>query len=152
CRLSGELSTGPWLLRGADEVKDMAVNEVDARAERMLHEEQVRADGMLSKLLVAHLPFGIGLAALHGYWAIGIVASLVLSLTPLAVVRARPGTLLSRSVIAVAFAGFSALFIQEAHGMTELHFHIFAWLAFMALYRDWRAPVVGGIAVAIHHT
>jgi methyl-accepting chemotaxis protein len=117
----------------------------------MLHDEQVRADGMLSKLLLAHLPFGIGLAALHGYWVVGIVASLVLSLTPLAVVRARPGTLLSRSVIAIAFAGFSALFIQESHGMIEMHFHIFAWLAFMALYRDWRAPVIGGLVVAVHH-
>ena len=129
----------------------LTVNEVNVRAERMLHDEQVRADGMLSKLLLAHVPFGIGLAALHGYWVIGIVASLVLALAPLAVVHARPGTLLSRCTIAAAFAGFSALFIQEAHGMTELHFHIFAWLAFMALYRDWRAPAFGGLVVAIHH-
>jgi methyl-accepting chemotaxis protein len=134
-----------------DEVMTLTVNEVDVRAERMLHDEQVRADGMLSTLLLAHVPFGIGLAALHGYWVIGIVASLVLALTPLAVVRARPGTLLSRCTIAAAFAGFSALFIQEAHGMTELHFHIFAWLAFMALYRDWRAPAFGGFIVAVHH-
>ena len=109
----------------------LTVNEVDVRAERMLHDEQVRADGMLSKLLLAHVPFGIGLAALHGYWVLGIVASLVLALTPLAVVRVRPGTLVSRCTIAAAFAGYSALFIQETHGMTELHFHIFAWLAFM---------------------
>ena len=129
----------------------LTVNEVNVRAERMLHDEQVRADGMLSKLLLAHVPFGIGLAALHGYWVIGIVASLVLALAPLAVVHARPGTLLSRCTIAAAFAGFSALFIQEAHGMTELHFHIFAWLAFLLLYRDWRAPAFGGLIVAIHH-
>src|SRR6202000_161464 len=129
----------------------VTANEVDVRAERMLHDEQVRADGMLSKLLLAHLPFGIGLAALHGYWVVGIVASLARSLTPLAVVRVRPGTLVSRFTVAAAFAGYSALFIQEAHGMTELHFHIFAWLAFMALYRDWRAPAFGGFVVAVHH-
>jgi methyl-accepting chemotaxis protein len=129
----------------------VTVNEVDVRSERMLHDEQVRADGVLSKLLLAHVPFGIGLAALHGYWVIGIVASLALALIPLAVVRARPGTLASRLTIAAAFAGFSALFIQEAHGMTELHFHIFAWLAFLLLYRDWRAPAFGGLVVAIHH-
>jgi methyl-accepting chemotaxis protein len=132
-------------------VMTVTVNEVDVRAERMLHDEQVRADGMLSKLLLAHVPFGIGLAALHGYWVVGIVASLALALIPLAVVRARPGTLASRLTIAAAFAGFSALFIQEAHGMTELHFHIFAWLAFLLLYRDWRAPAFGGLVVAVHH-
>ncbi len=129
----------------------MAVTEADGRAERMLHDEQVRADGVLSKLLLVHLPFGVGLAALHGYWVLGIVGSLVLSLTPLVVVRARPGTLASRLTIAAAFAGYSALFIQETHGMTEMHFHIFGWLAFLLLYRDWRAPAFGGLVVAIHH-
>jgi methyl-accepting chemotaxis protein len=137
--------------RFSDEVMTLTANEVDVRAECMLHDEQVRADGVLSKLLLAHVPFGIGLAALHGYWVIGIVGSLALALIPLAVVRARPGTLASRLTIATAFAGFSALFIQEAHGMTELHFHIFAWLAFLLLYRDWRAPAFGGLVVAIHH-
>jgi methyl-accepting chemotaxis protein len=149
--IRGISDDGSSLRKEHDEVMTLTVNEVDVRAERMLHDEQVRADGMLSTLLLAHVPFGIGLAALHGYWVIGIVASLVLALTPLAVVRARPGTLLSRCTIAAAFAGFSALFIQEAHGMTELHFHIFAWLAFMALYRDWRAPAFGGFIVAVHH-
>ena len=43
-----------WQPRGSQ----VAVNEIDARAERMLHEEQVRADSVLSKLLLAHLPFG----------------------------------------------------------------------------------------------
>ena len=128
----------------------MAVSEADGRAARMLHDEQVRADGVLSKLLLVHLPFGIGLAALHGYWVIGIAGSLALSLLPLAVVRARPGTLASRLTIAAAFAGYSALFIQETHGMTEMHFHIFGWLAFLLLYRDWRAPAFGGLIVAIH--
>ncbi len=129
----------------------MAVNEIDARAERMLHEEQVRADSVLSKLLLAHLPFGIGLAALHGYWVVAIIASLVLSLTPLWIVHVRPGTLVSRLTVTAAFAGYSALLIQETHGATELHFHIFTWLAFLLLYRDWRAPAFGGLLVALHH-
>src|ERR1700744_5054886 len=129
----------------------MKVTEADLRAERMRHNEQVRADSVLSKLLLAHIPFGIGLAAVHGYWVIGIVASLALSFTALAVVKARPGTLASRLTIAAAFAGYSALFIQETHGMTEMHFHIFGWLAFLLLYRDWRAPAFGGLLVALHH-
>ena len=47
--------------------------------------------------------------------------------------------------------GFSALFIQETHGMTELHFHVFVALAFLLVYRDWRAPAFAGLVIALHH-
>ena len=129
----------------------MVFDEVDERAERMLHDEQVRADGVLSKLLLAHWPLAVGLAAIHGYWVLAIVAASVLSLGVLWVVTVRPGTLTSRLTVAAAFMGYSALLIQETHGATEMHFHVFAGLAFLTLYRDWRAPVFGGLVVAVHH-
>ena len=47
--------------------------------------------------------------------------------------------------------GYSALLIQETHGATDMHFHIFVGLAFLTLYRDWRAPVFGGLVIAVHH-
>ena len=43
------------------------------------------------------------------------------------------------------------LLIQESHGAIEMHFHVFAALAFLLLYRDWRVPVVSGALVAVHH-
>jgi methyl-accepting chemotaxis protein len=106
---------------------------------------------LLSKLLLAHFPFGVALAALHGYWLLAIVAGLLLTGISLFVVHARPASLLSRLVIATAFACYSALYIHETHGLIEMHFHIFGWLAFLLLYRDWRAPVWGGLIVAVHH-
>jgi methyl-accepting chemotaxis protein len=127
------------------------MNEADRRAERMLTDERVRADGVLSKLLLAHFPFAVAVAAVHGYWVLAIIAGAVLSLVPWLAVKARAGTLTSRLTVAAAFAGYSALLIQETHGMTEMHFHIFAWLAFLLLYRDWRAPAFGGLLVAVHH-
>jgi methyl-accepting chemotaxis protein len=117
----------------------------------MLHDERVRADGVLSKLLLAHFPLALGVAAIHGYWVLAIVCGAVFSTVPFLVVRSRPGTLASRLTVAAAFAGYSALLIQETHGMTEMHFHIFGWLAFLLLYRDWRAPLFGGLVVAVHH-
>ena len=53
--------------------------------------------------------------------------------------------------IAFAFASFSALFIDQSHGLVEMHFHIFGWLAFLLIYRDWRVIVVGSAFVALHH-
>jgi methyl-accepting chemotaxis protein len=132
-------------------VNAVPIKESDQRANRMLHAEHVRADAVLSKLLVAHLPFAIGLAALHGYWILAIVAGSALSFIPLWVVHVRPGTLASRLTVAAAFMGYSALLIQESHGATEMHFHVFGALAFLLLYRDWRTPAFAGVTIAVHH-
>ncbi|MGA9859695.1 MAG: methyl-accepting chemotaxis protein [Solirubrobacteraceae bacterium] len=129
----------------------MGVNEADQRAEAMLADERVRADGVLSKLLLAHFPFAVAVAAVHGYWLLAIIAGAVLSAVPLLVIRARPGTLASRLTVAAAFMGYSALLIQETHGLTEMHFHVFVSLAFLLLYRDWRPPVFAGTLIAVHH-
>ena len=45
----------------------------------------------------------------------------------------------------------SALLIHESDGMVELHFHIFAALAFLLVYRDWRVPVLAAVVIAVHH-
>ncbi len=137
-------------------LKGLAVEpstQLDAatRAERMLHAERERADRLLSRLLLAHFPVAVVLAAWHGSWTLGIVAGSLLSVIPLLVVRARPASLASRLTVAAAFMGYSALLIQESHGATIAHFHVFVGLAFTQLYRDWRAPVAGGVVIAVHH-
>jgi methyl-accepting chemotaxis protein len=46
---------------------------------------------------------------------------------------------------------FTALHIQQAFGMTELHFEVFVMLAFLSFFRDWKTIAVGTSAVAVHH-
>src|ERR1022692_51788 len=46
---------------------------------------------------------------------------------------------------------YAALLIQQAHGVTEAHFGIFALLAFLLYYRDWRPIVLAAGLIAIHH-
>jgi methyl-accepting chemotaxis protein len=137
-------------LNGVD-VEATAQFDAAARAERMLHAERERADRVLSRLLLAHFPVAVALAAWHGYWAVAIVAGSLLSVVPLLVVKARPATLVSRLTVATAFMGYSALLIFESHGATIAHFHVFVGLAFTQLYRDWRVPVAGGVVIALHH-
>jgi methyl-accepting chemotaxis protein len=117
----------------------------------MLEAEQIKGDRMLSRLLLSLVPVAIGLAALHGMWIAGVTVGIGLAAIPWLVVAARPGSLASRLTIAGAFMGFSALFIDEAHGMTELHFSIFVALAFLIVYRDWRVPAFAAALVAVHH-
>jgi methyl-accepting chemotaxis protein len=124
---------------------------VDARHARMLNAEQLKGDQLLSRLLVSQFPIAIGLAALHGMWIAGVSIGLALCVIPWLVVASRPGTLTSRLTIATAFMGYAALFIDEAHGDTVLHFYIFVELAFLIVYRDWRVPTFGAALAAIHH-
>jgi methyl-accepting chemotaxis protein len=109
------------------------------------------ADRLLATLLLVHFPFAVALAALHGTWVTAIVVGAGLSGGAWVLAQRAPGAESTRFVIAAAFAGYSALLIHESGGMIELHFHIFSWLAFMLIYRDWRVPVVGAAIVAVQH-
>jgi methyl-accepting chemotaxis protein len=46
---------------------------------------------------------------------------------------------------------FSGLFIHQAHGLTEMHFHVFCALAFLLAYRSWPVIVAGAATIAVHH-
>ncbi|PQO44057.1 hypothetical protein C5Y93_21185 [Blastopirellula marina] len=57
----------------------------------------------------------------------------------------------TRYVISVAQVGFSGLLIHISGGRSEMHFHIFASLAFLTLYRDmWTILLATGV-VAVDH-
>ncbi len=61
------------------------------------------------------------------------------------------GELFRRLALAMIFMLFSALLIHEAHGLIETHFSIFALLAFLLYYRDWRPVCAAAAVIAIHH-
>jgi methyl-accepting chemotaxis protein len=149
---SGSMSPGTKSLSSEKgEPMPRKVDLAERRAERMLHDERVKADRTLSRLLLLNLPFALGLAALHGSWLVAFVGAVTLSFVPLLVIGFKPGSLTSRLTIAAAFMGYAALLIQETHGATESHFYVFVGLAFLLMYRDWRVPVFGGAVIAVHH-
>ncbi|MGZ5027474.1 MAG: methyl-accepting chemotaxis protein [Methylobacter sp.] len=65
--------------------------------------------------------------------------------------RSMPGTLISRLAIASAFVIQVAIQIQVSHGLMEMHLGLFAVVAFLLAYRDWRPIVFSAVLVAIHH-
>jgi signal transduction histidine kinase len=85
----------------------------------------------------------------HVYAAI-LLGGLIISL-PLALALWRPGTALTRHVIAAAQALTSALLIHLTGGRIETHFHVFGSLAFLAFYRDWRVLITATIVTAADH-
>lgn len=116
-----------------------------------LRRSRIEADRLLGFVLLAHFPVALYLASLHGLWTSAVMVGLPLSLGAYWLTRQHAGGALTRFLVGLAFMSYSALFIHLAHGMIELHFHIFASLAFLLAYRDWRVPVAAAVFVAVHH-
>jgi methyl-accepting chemotaxis protein len=120
-------------------------------APSFLTESRRQADRLLSRVLLLHVPVGLGLAVWHGTWLTAVLVSVLAAGIPWLLVRRAPGEPLTRHIVGVAFMVFSALFIHQSQGVIEMHFHIFASLAFLLAYRDWKVPVAAAAVIAVHH-
>ncbi|TWT38656.1 methyl-accepting chemotaxis protein [Blastopirellula retiformator] len=58
---------------------------------------------------------------------------------------------MTRYVVSVAQVGFSGLLIHISGGRLEVHFHVFASLAFLTLYRDPWTVLLATVVVAVDH-
>ena len=117
----------------------------------LLHTMRGRADRALGQLLMLHWPIALGLATLRGTWLAAWVIGGLASCVPLALAYLRPGATVTRVVVAICLMVYSMLFIAQTGGMIEMHFHVFASMAFLLIYRDWRLPIVAGGLIAVHH-
>ena len=137
--------------RGDSGVHDRSNGVLPARHSALLEESYRTTDWFLVRLLFAHVALAAALAPLRGtWWVAGIVSAVTTGGAWLAY-RLAPGRLVTRMVIAVAFMVYSGLIIHQTGGMIEMHFHVFGALAFLLMYRDWRAPVAAAAAIAVHH-
>ncbi len=116
-----------------------------------LHNSYVKADKLMLGVLWGLFVFSLALSGMHDTLLWSFVIGLPTALVPTALIFLAPGSLLTRSVVATALMVFTALHIQQAMGMTELHFGIFVLLAFLLSYRDWRPIVVAAAVAAVHH-
>ncbi|HEX6042800.1 methyl-accepting chemotaxis protein [Longimicrobium sp.] len=117
----------------------------------LLDASRRRTDSILGLLLALHWPVALVLAPLHETWLPAILVGGLLSGIAFAASRLRPGALGTRLFAGAALMGYSGLFIHQTAGMLELHFHVFASLAFLLAYRDWRVPVFAAATIAVHH-
>ena len=84
-------------------------------------------------------------------WMEPFLLGIPILIFPLALSITNPSSAFSRYAIAVAVQLFTALHIQQAFGMTELHFEVFVVLAFLGYFRDWKVIVISTAVVAVHH-
>ena len=127
------------------------MSSATATPRTFLDASREQADRLFGQVLLLHVPVSVALAAWHDTWLTALVTSLIAAGVPWYLTRHRPGEAITRYAVALGFMTFSALFIHQSHGVIELHFHIFASLAFLLAYREWRVPVAAGGYIAVHH-
>ncbi|MDD0977547.1 methyl-accepting chemotaxis protein [Pseudomonas fontis] len=110
-----------------------------------------KADRIMLGLIWLMFGFSIGLAFWHDTFIqallVGGGTSLVLTL----LYRAIGGTRLMRCLLAFGLMVMAALHINQAQGLIESHFGIFALLAVLTYYRDWLPILIAAAAIAVHH-
>jgi signal transduction histidine kinase len=144
------------------------MNELDARAAEIRHEHlhtrRVRVDRMFCVLLVVEYVAGI-IAALtvspyawegkahtvHLHVWVAVLGGAGIIILPILLAIVRPGTKLTRHVIAASQMLVSALLIHLTGGRIETHFHVFGSLAFLAFYLDWTVLLTATVVVAADH-
>ncbi len=110
-----------------------------------------QADRLMLCMLWLLQLFSFALAPLNETWMLAILIGLSAAGVPTVLYLTSPGSLLTRFAVAIGLMTFAALNIHQAAGMTELHFGIFVYLAFLLAYRDWRPIVAAAAFVAAHH-
>ncbi|PTU75683.1 methyl-accepting chemotaxis protein [Pseudomonas mangrovi] len=116
-----------------------------------LQQHYRKADRIMLGVLWFLFLYALVLAGFTGSWGqaltIGGLSALALSLLTALI----PGERLLRCLFGIAFMAMAALHINQAHGMLEMHFGIFALLAFLVYYRDWLPILVAALTIAMHH-
>lgn len=103
-------------------------------------------------LILAHLPFVAFLAPIgYGTEMFAISASVLIGILATAGYFLLKDSRAFGSFSAILIMLISATLIQTQLGRIEMHFHIFVGLAFLLIFKDYIAILVGAVVGAIHH-
>lgn len=120
--------------------------------QKSLDHSYVKADKFMLKLLLGHWAVASTLTAFaYSTYLLGFIGGGLVYGIAWASFKNNPGSVWSRITIGAAFMAFSAIFIQQQMGLIEMHFHIFAALAFFILYKDITPTLSAAVTIALHH-
>jgi len=116
-----------------------------------LNEQYQKADKTMLYVVYLASAYSLGLATLHNTWMQSIVIGVGTSVVAFILVKQFSGHLMTRLFMGMALMVLTALHVNQAHGMIEMHFGFFAFLALLLYYHDWRPIVAAAALVAVHH-
>jgi PAS domain S-box-containing protein len=146
----------------------MTQTDLTPRAMKLLgsHREIIhrRTDRLFAALLLVEWLAGISVSlwispltwagkesSVHPHVWVALGLGFLITVFPVALALARPGSVVTRHSIAVGQMLWSALLIHLTGGRIETHFHVFGSLAFLAFYRDWTVLLTATVVVALDH-
>ncbi len=110
-----------------------------------------KADRIMLALIWLMTLFSLGLAFWHDTFAQALIVGGGTSLLLTVLYRALGGTRVMRCALGAGLMVMAALHINQAQGVIESHFGIFALLAVLTFYRDWLPILVAALTIAVHH-
>ena len=110
-----------------------------------------KADRIMLGLIWLMFLFALGLAFWHDTFIQAFLVGGSTSLLLTVLYRAMGGTRLMRCCLGIGLMVMAALHINQAEGVIESHFGIFALLAVLTFYRDWLPILVAAATIAVHH-
>ncbi|MEX5546067.1 methyl-accepting chemotaxis protein [Pseudomonas pergaminensis] len=110
-----------------------------------------KADRIMLALVWLMFLFSLGLAFWHDTLIQAAIVGGGTSVVLTALYRAIGGTRVMRCALGAGLMVMAALHINQAQGLIEAHFGIFALLAVLTFYRDWLPILVAAATIAVHH-
>lgn len=110
-----------------------------------------KADRIMLALIWLMFLFSLGLAFWHDTFTQAVIVGGGTGVVLTALYRAIGGTRVMRCVLGAGLMVMAALHINQAEGVIESHFGIFALLAVLTFYRDWLPILVAALTIAVHH-
>jgi len=135
------------------ELLDGEMRELTARSVRIFS-GLLLAEWALSVLLamaVTPRSWSGASSSAHPHLLGAIVVGGLLSVAPVLLARAEPSAPMTKHVMVASQMLFSALLVHVTGGRIETHFHVFASLAFVSMFRDVRVLLTATVVVAGEH-
>ena len=95
--------------------------------------------------------FSLLLASWYDTWGSALAIGLPAVLIPSLLIATQGNQAFTRVAVGLSLMIFSALNIQQSHGMIEMHFGVFVCLAMLLYYRDWLPIVVAATSIIVQH-
>lgn len=117
----------------------------------LMQQHYTRADKTMLIVVSLMFVYSLALSFMHDTLALAIVVGGATTALAFILYKYNPGKRTTRIYMGLALMMLTALQVHQAHGMIEMHFGFFAFLALLLYYHDWLTVVVSAAFVAVHH-
>ncbi len=118
----------------------------------LINSKECAPDKFVLKLIFYHwIMVSTITAYLFDAFILGFFGGGLLFLITLLAYRSFAGSRLYRYIAALVLMSFSVIMIQQSEGRIEMHFHIFAALSFLLIYKDHKVISLASVFIIIHH-